>query len=305
MKNLSTYSFVMFFFVIAFVQYPVKANEQYAPRSLSLTLQHVIQPDKATLAQLCDSLVLANDYNKIINYCVPYASDSDYKETVIPYLIAAYYFTGDSIQSNRMLATLLNGKSYEDIFLSLISSNVALIKYFDIEQNRKPVVALALKQYKTTGKATRKQEGEQVIRFLINDQRIRKLKYAYKKESPEFLEQLSRRFTVADSTQNEHIYSFYKKHGRYFSAKEVGESVSSMQLIYFSHITDIELRQSFFKPILEKAVEEGAIDKESLVNFILRTESFVNPDFWNTINDRMPEIRKQYDLPDNYIWTPF
>lgn len=305
MKNLSTYSFVMFFFVIALIQDPVTANARYAPRSLFFTLQHEIQLDKTVLAKLCDSLVLENDYKKIINSCAPYVSDTAYSGVITPYLIAAYYFSGDSIQSSKMLATVLNGNPYEDIIFYLINDNVALIKYFDIEQNREPVIALAIKKYKTTAKASRKQEGEQIIRFVINDQMIRKLNYAYKKESPQVLEQLNRRRAIADSIQNEHIYNFYKKHGRYFSEKDVGEMVSGMQLIYFSHITDIELRQSFFKPILEKAVKEGAIDKESLVNFILRTESFTNPEFWNTINDRLPEIRKQYDLPDNYLFTPF
>lgn len=305
MKNLLKATYVMFFLVMAIINDPVMAKARYRPALLLLTPKQDTRLDKTTLAKLCDSLVLDNHYKEIINKCEPYVSDSEYRETVIPYLIAAYYFTGDTIQSNKMLATLLNGKSYEDIFLSLISSNVSLIKYFDIEQNREPVIVLAQKKYNTTEKVSRKREGEQIIRFLINDQRVRKLTYAYKNEKPEFLEQLNRRQKIADSIQNQNIYQFYKKHGQYFSDKEVGESVSSMQLIFFSHITDIELRQSFFRPILEKAVKEGVIHKETLVNFILRTESFTNPEFWKTINDRLPEIRKQYGLSDNYIFTPF
>ncbi len=305
MKNLLNASFVLFFFAIALIKDPYTAKAGYAPGALLLAPKQEIRLDKTILAKLCDSLVLENDYKKIISSCEPYVSDTTCSEVITPYLIAAYYFTGDSIQSSKMLATLLNGKPYEDIIFYLIGDNIALIKYFDIGRNREPVIALALEQYRNTANVSRKQEGEQIIRFVINDQMIRKLKYAYKKESPQAPEQLDRRRAIADSIQNKNIYNFYKKHGRYFSEKDVGAMVSSMQLIYFSHITDIELRQTFFKSILEKAVKDGIIDKETLVNFILRTESFTNPEFWNTINDRLPEIRKQYDLPDNYIFTPF
>lgn len=306
MKNLLNASFVLFFFAIALIKDPPKAKAGwYAPGALLLPPTQEIRLDKTILSKLCDSLVLENDYKKILSSCKPYVSDTAYSEVITPYLIAASYFTGDSIQSSKMLATLLNDKSYEDIIFYLIGDNVALIKYFDIDRNREPVIALALEKYRNTVNVSRKQEGEQIIRFVINDQMIRKLKYAYKKGSPQVQEQLNRRRTGADSIQNKNIYNFYKKHGRYFGEKDVGEMVSGMQLIYFSHITDVGLRQTFFKPILEKAVKEGAIDKETLVNFILRTESFTDPEFWNTINDRLPEIRKQYDLPDNYIFTPF
>ncbi len=281
------------------------AKRKFVPAPLLLAPKQELRMDKVSLEKLCDSLVLENDYKKVINYCEPYVSDEEYKETVIPYLTAAYYFTSDSVQSKKMLAKLVSRKPFEEIILYLISSNVALIKYFDIAQNREPVIALALKEFNSTVNASRKQEGEQLIRFLINDQRIRKLKYAYSKEGQEVQVQLDRRLLTEDSIQNKNIYHFYKKQGRYFGEKEVGEIVSSMQLIFFSHITDVKLRQEFFKPLLEQAVKEGAVDKESLVNFILRTESFTNPEFWNTINDRLPEIRKQYGLPDNYLFTPF
>ncbi|GEM_PF-1187738 len=306
MKNLLAYSLVMLFLITSIVPAPVSAKTGYVPGALLSPPKQDARLDKTTLAKLCDSFVLDNNYKAIIKSCAPYVHDTGYKEVITPYLVAAYYFTGDSIKSRNILLQEINAKSYVEIINELlIGDNVALIKYFDIEQNREPVIALALKKYRDTVNASRKEEGEQVIRFLINDQRIRKLKYAYKKESPEVLEQMERRLWTADSIQNDSIYHFYKKHGRYFGEAEIGQSVSYWQPIILCHIPDIELRNSFYQPLLEKAVQEGNSFKETLVNFILRTESFTNPDFWKTINDRMPEIRKQYDLPDNYLFNPF
>lgn len=305
MKNLLVASFILLFFINAITHIPVTAKTGYATGTLLLPPKQDKGLDKAVLAQRCDSLILENNYKAVIDICTPYFSDRGYREIVAPYLIAARYFTGDSNQSRHMLLEEMKGKSYVEIIDQLIGDNVALIKYFDIDKNREPVIALALEQYRKTVDVARKQEGEQVIRFLINDQRIRKLKYAYKKESPAFLENLNRRRTIADSIQNDNIYHFYKKHGRYFGEAEIGKEASYWQAIFFSHINNIALRQNFFKSILEKAVKESIIDKETLVNFILRTESFTDPEFWNTINDRLPEIRKQYKLPDNYFFNPF
>ncbi|MBL7706717.1 MAG: hypothetical protein JNM21_14320 [Taibaiella sp.] len=306
MKNLLAYSLVMLFLITSIVPAPVAAKSGYLPGALLSPPKQDARLDKTALAQLCDSLVLDNNYKAIIKSCASYVRDNAYKEVITPYLVAAYYFTGDSIKSRNILLREIKAKSYLEIINELLTGdNIALIKYFDIEQNRESVIALALEKYRNTVNASRKEGGEQVIRFQINDQRIRKLKYAYKKESPEFLEQMDRNLMSAFSTQNDSIYRFYKKHGRYFGEAEIGQSVSYWQPIILCHITDIELRNSFFQPLLEKAVQEGNTFKETLVNFILRTESFANPDFWNTINDRLPAIRKQYDLPDNYLFNPF
>ncbi|RZJ89372.1 MAG: hypothetical protein EOO20_11160 [Chryseobacterium sp.] len=305
MKNLLAVALAMLFFITAIVHTSVTAKAGYTTDDLLRVHKQAGQLDKKILTQRCDSLVLEHNFKAVKNICQPYFADPGYSEVVFPYLLAAYYFTGDSIQSSKMLLKEIKEKTYSEITDYLISNNVALIKYFEIDHNREPVILLALEKYRNTANASRPQEGEQVIRFLINDQRIRKLKYAYKKESSASLEQLNRFRTTADSIQNNNIYQFYKQQGRYFSKSEIGEEACSWQLIFFSHITDIALRQTFFRSLLEKAVKEGIIEKESLVNFVLRTESFTNPAFWDTINDRLPEIRKQYDLSDSYIFTPF
>jgi len=46
------------------------------------------------------------------------------------------------------------------------------------------------------------------------------------------------------------------------------------------------------------------MEKTSYINFILRTESFTNPDFFQNLERRMQEVRKEYNLPD-YFWNPF
>lgn len=305
MKNLLIYFFEVLIAIILTISHaPVLARTQYTTGASAL-LRDEVDPGEKKLKQLCDSLVLDNNFEAVINVCTPYLDDSTYSKIVIPYLIGAYYFIGDSIQSREILAHELEVLEYLDVAYYIVSENLALIKYFNIDHNREPVVLLALKKYRSAVNATRKPEGEQIIRFFIEDQRIRKLKYIYVRENKASLEQLNLKRLEKDNAQNASIYAFYRHHDRYFSEQEVGKNVSYLQPIFFSHITDISLRQNFFRSILEKAVKEGTIDRETMVNFILRTESFINPDFWNTIIDRLPEIRKQYGLAENYIYMPF
>jgi len=305
MKNLLAVSLIMCMLITTIMPVTISAHTGYTEAILWRAQNQEPEPDQKWLKQHCDSLALDNNYAALKNICQSYYSDTNYREFVFPYLVASLYFTGDSVQSSQMLFGEITKETYSDILDYLISNNVALIRYFEIDRNREPVIQLLLKKYGNTVKASRIKEGGQVIRFLINDQRIRKLKYAYKKASPASIEKLDRLRMTADSIQNENIYRFYKQQGRYLSKEEIGEEACSWQLIFFAHISDIKLRQTFFKALLEDAAKKGIIEKESLVNFILRTESFTNPQFWDTINDRLPEIRKQYNLSDNYIFNPF
>lgn len=254
----------------------------------------------------CDSLILNNNYREAIALCQQQLNDSTGRSIAMPYLIGALYFTGDSVQSRNLLMDEIKNLSFIQIaFDYLTSDNVSLIRYFDIKQNRDPVLSFTVEKYKKIDSIKYKSEGAEILRFFINDQRIRKLKYGYEGASETFFLELNNRKAVEDSLQNSKIYTFYKRHGRYFSEKEVGLEVCYLQPIFFSHIADVRQRQTFFKSILENAVKKGIIRKEKLVNFILRTESLTNKDFFKTINDRLPEIRKQYNLPDSYYFTTF
>src|SRR5690606_37383639 len=132
----------------------------------------------------------------------------------------------------------------------------------------------------------------------------RKLKYVYKQDDTINQSKRFQLFKLEDSIQNANILAFYKKHNKYFSTKEVGETVSWYQPIILSHYDNISIRQTFFKDLLEKAVKDGRMEKANYINFILRTESFTNPDFFKNLEKRMEEVRKEYDIPD-YLWNPF
>jgi hypothetical protein len=69
-------------------------------------------------------------------------------------------------------------------------------------------------------------------------------------------------------------------------------------------ISDNGATPNFFKDLLERAVKEDRLGKTSYVHFLLRTESFTDPDFFKNLEKRMAEVRKEYDLPD-YLWNPF
>lgn len=281
------------------------AKVQVADVGLS-ELQEGRQTEIRLLKELCDSLALTDNFEGIIALAQMYVTDPDYTSVVVPYMVPAYYFTGDTVKSKSLLLKTIQDKTYLQMTTAyLTSSNYALIKYFNIEKNREPIITRVLDKYKNAVKCTHPEAGQQILRFFINDQRIRKLKQAYSKSDSVMQKRIRQYQLKEDSIQNANIYTFYRQQGKYLDEKEVGAEVSSMQLICFAHINGAKLRQTFYQPLLEKALKEGVIAKENLVNFILRTESLTNKDFFKTINERMPEIRKQYNLPDSYIFTPF
>lgn len=256
--------------------------------------------------KIFDSLLLEERYQDLIKMGEELLIDPEptFNDVPIPYLISAYYFINDIGRSNKLLYDTINKMDYKDLVYLLTSSNIAYLRYFNVPQNRDLIIERAIQDYKNNENATETKAGEQIIRFYINDQRYRKLKYIYKKDDQLNQENIFQEFKKQDSIQNIQLYAFYKKHSKYFSVKEVGSYVSWLQPIILSHYDNVERRQTFFKNILEKAVEDGRMEKTSYVHFLLRTESFVDPDFFRNLEKRMEQVRIEYDLPD-YLWNPF
>lgn len=265
-----------------------------------------LEKEKDRYTKTLDSLLLEERYRNIIEYGEILTLDRkmEISQLPIPYLICAYHFIGNKESSKKLLDQKISNFNYEDLVRLLITSDMGFIKYFSVKENREPIITKAINDYKKNAKATDKQAGEQIIRFLINDQSIRKLKYLIKKDDQVAKSKAEKQAKEQDSIQNVNVLAFYKKHKKYFSVEEVGETVSWYQPIILSHYPNVELRQTFFKDLLEKAVKEGRMEKTSYVHFILRTESFTNPDFFKNLEKRMEEVRKEYDLPD-YLWNPF
>lgn len=69
-------------------------------------------------------------------------------------------------------------------------------------------------------------------------------------------------------------------------------------------ISDNGATPNLFKDFLEKVVQDGCMEKTNYVHFLLRTESFTDPDFFKNLEKRMAEVRIEYELPD-YLWNPF
>lgn len=293
---------------LSIISTSIKANAQTAlPIPPSGTIE---QPDmekvKSYYTKTFDSLLQEERYITIIELGDRMTNDHnpEIAKLPIPYLIAAYYFHGNKVSSKNLLNDTIGKLDYSGLIELLTTSNIGFIKYFNEPGNREPIINLAIEDYKKNTKANDKASGEQIIRFYINDQSGRKVKYAFKKDDQVNQDKWYQKFRVEDSIQNANVYAFYKKHGKYFSNKEVGETVSWYQPIILSHYDNIELRQTFFKDLLEKAVKEGRMEKTNYVHFLLRTESFTNPDFFKNLEKRMEEVRKEYDLPD-YLWNPF
>ncbi len=253
-----------------------------------------------------DSLLLEERYLSIIILGDRMANDGNPQiaKLPIPYLIPAYYFNGNKISSRNLLNDTISKLDYSGLIELLTTSNIGFIKFFNEPGNREPIINLAIDDYRKNVKATDKASGEQIISFFINDQSIRKAKYAFKKEDQQAQDKLEKEFREQDSIQNAKVYAFYKKHNKYLSEEEVGKTVSWYQPIILSHYDNIKIRQTFFKDLLEKAVKEGRLEKTSYVHFILRTESFTDPDFFKNLEKRIEEVRKEFDLPD-YLWNPF
>lgn len=286
----------------------VNLNAQDTPKTSAFqTIEKTeLEKEKDRYTITFDSLVLEERYRNIIELGERLAmeSESEISQLPIPYLISAYHFIGDKERSKKLLNQKISNFNYEDLVRLLISSDIGFIKYFSVKENREPIITKAINEYKKNEKASDKAAGEQIIRFYIQDQMLRTVKYAYKKDDSIALGKVRQEIRRKDSIQNAQVYAFYKKNGKYFSSQEVGETVSWYQPIFLSHFVDIELRQTFFKDLLEKAVKEGRMEKTSYVHFLLRTESFTDPDFFKNLQKRMEEVRKEYDLPD-YLWNPF
>lgn len=281
---------------------------QDTPKTSSIfTIEETeLKKEKNRYTKTFDSLLLEEGYRNIIELGEVLALDREPELAQIPssYLICAYYFIGNKERSKELLNKKINKLDYKDLVELLTSSDIPLIKYFSVPENREPIITKAIHDYKKNEKATNKVPGEQIIRFYIQDQMSRKVKYAYKKDDSLALSKLHQEIRREDSIQNAQIYAFYKRNGMYFNSQEVGESVSWYQPIILSHYTNVELRQTFFKELLQKAVKDGRLGKTSYVHFLLRTESFTDPDFFKNLEKRMAEVRIEYDLPD-YLWNPF
>lgn len=274
--------------------------------SVFISEETELEKEKNRYTKSFDSLLLEERYRNIIKLGEVLELDREPELAQIPssYLICAYYFIGNKERSKELLNKKINKLDYKDLVELLTSSDIPLIKYFSVPENRGPIITKAIHDYKKNEKATNKAAGEQIIRFYIQDQMSRKVKNAYKKDDSLALSKLHQEIRREDSIQNAQIYAFYKRNGMYFNSQEVGESVSWYQPIILSHYTNVELRQTFFKKLLQKAVKDGRLGKTSYVHFLLRTESFTDPDFFKNLEKRMAEVRIEYDLPD-YLWNPF
>ncbi len=276
------------------------------PPPASSTVELDVEKQVKMYTAKFDSLILEERYRNIIEIGELLAMDREPKIAAVPqsYLICAYYFIGNTDRSKQLLNQTISNYDYTELVRLLMTSDIGFIKYFSAPGNREPIITKAINDYKKNEKASDKEAGEQIIRFFINDQSCRKVKYAYKKEDSIAQLRINEEFKKQDSIQNANVYAFYEKHRKYFNEKEVGETVCWYQPIILSHYDNIKLRQTFFKDLLEKAVKEGRMGKTSYVHFLLRTESFTDPDFFKNLNKRMDEVRKEYDLPD-YLWNPF
>ncbi|GEM63912.1 hypothetical protein SF1_18940 [Sphingobacterium faecium NBRC 15299] len=284
----------------------LKAQDTAKTSAFQTIEKSELEKEKVRYTKTFDSLLLEERYRNIIEYgeLLILDRESEISQLPIPYLICAYHFIGNEERSKKLLNQKLRHYNYEDLVRLLITSDIAFIKYFSVKKNREPIITKAINDYKKNEKASDKAAGEQIIRFFINDQLIRKLKYIYKEDDPVYQDKRFQEFKKQDSIQNVNILAFYKQHKKYFSSEEVGKTVSWYQPIILSHYDNIQLRQTFFKELLEKAVKEGRMEKTSYVHFLLRTESFTNPDFFKNLEKRMEEVRKEFDLP-NYLWNPF
>lgn len=276
------------------------------PQPASTTVEPDVEQQVKVYTEKFDSLLLDERYRNIIELGERLAMDREPKIAAVPlpYLICAYYFNGNTDRSKKLLNQTISNYDYKALVRLLITSDIGFIKYFSAPGNRELIITKAINDYKINEKALDKVAGEQIIRFYINDQVYRKLKYAYKQSDQVNQAKREKLAKYQDSIQNANILAFYKKHNKYFSEQEVGETVSWYQPIILSHFVDIDLRQTFFKDLLEKAVKDGRMEKTNYIHFLLRTESFTDPDFFKNLQQRMEEVRKEYDLPD-YLWNPF
>lgn len=293
-------------YFVGIVFFVFKFHIKATGKSLFLDYSQIENNYDSNINKLGDSLVLADKFPELIQLFESKLNNDSLHTKVLPYLVCAYYYNGDTTKSMNLLMNEIKGLSYKEIIHKfLISYNLGFIKLFESENIRNKVINLVISKYKNVEHITNPIEGETIIRFFIQDQMSRKVKYIYVTKEKYFVKQFDLRRAKEISIQNGKILAFYKKSNKIFNKEEVGDEVSTYQPIILCHYSDVEIRYSFFVPFLKEQIVKNRWSKRSLANFILRTEFSTNPDFKNNLEKRENEIIKELGLTNDYSYNPF
>ena len=244
-------------------------------------------------------LSIEKKYDSLITYCTPYLSKPAFRTKAELNVLTAQYFIGNVAESDRLLKKKI--ASYDSYFsaLNVLSEqNIALSNYFEIDSNRLPIIQYVMENYQKEY-YPEKLNGEKIIQFFIKDQWSRR-NAMNRSENTSLTPAL---FIEQYKVQNDELFQFYKTNSRLFSPQEVGKEVAEYQYVLLCHVVDLEER-AFYLSLIKKAVKEGYCNVEHEVSFILRTESAENKDFFKTLDARIEELKKEYNL-SYYSYVPF
>lgn len=257
--------------------------------------------EKANYKATNNRLFSEQKYDSIIAINIPYLNRDDYKTQAKYNLIAAYYFSGNELESKKILNKLFEMYQTPEATINIFTNNsiLGLKTYLEIKENKEYIEQYIETKYEQAN-YPETEIGLQLIRFYINDQWTRRnSSLKYKTTADSLAEE--ELFMIA----NDSIYHFYQIHNRLFNKNEVGERVSDFQKMLLWHMADQEQR-AFLLPLVKKAVQQGDFPVKLEVDFILRSEYFekrftVHGEYFNK---RVEELKKEYNLT-KYTFFPW
>lgn len=252
------------------------------------------------LDKVNDSLFLRKDYHGIIlNSQNIYVSGHSERA-----IVAGYYLLNDIKRSDSVLKEIIGynkpGFSPFTAMMLFSSSSLPVDYYLDDPKNYKKVVDLILKNYQNKVHATDKIKGKIIMKFIINDQRVRG-KYHNIENT------IGKRVTdslaaAEDRANGKEQIAFYRKVGHILSTAEIGEGLSYGQFLLLAHDTNKEHRAYYLK-LIQNAVAKGVCSKSRLPDFILRGEMMYQPikQFLDNLPTREAEMQKEYGLEEYHF----
>lgn len=248
------------------------------------------EDNRTRFVEHVDSLFNEGRYDDLIQYTNWKIEHLDNSWEARQVMMAAFYFKGNHAASDELFNELVHAEGLPNTPFEMNSSDIiAVVKYFEVEVNRKKLYEHIFQKYRVQNHP-QTQLGLQILEQYLNDQWIRRsnikqehFNLNFEKENQQLLDQQ---------------FALYMSRGRLLSPEEIGSSIFYHQFLLLCHEHDM-VRRDFYLPMVQAAVKAGYCTIEREINFILRTEQMKRgKDFFDNYNQIIAEVSSKYGVKD-------